>query len=53
MKVKPAIVCDECQFVVKELKTVVEDKKSQAEARDFLRENVCKSLGQYRGFVSS
>ncbi|CCD64009.1 Saposin B-type domain-containing protein [Caenorhabditis elegans] len=46
----PAIVCDECQFVVKELKTVVEDKKSQAEARDFLRENVCKSLGQYRGF---
>ncbi|EGT48761.1 CBN-SPP-10 protein [Caenorhabditis brenneri] len=46
----PGIVCDECEFVVKELKTVVEDKKSQAEARDFLRENVCKSLGQYRGF---
>ncbi|PIC36290.1 hypothetical protein B9Z55_015346 [Caenorhabditis nigoni] len=46
----PTIVCDECEFVVKELKTVVEDKKSQAEARDFLRENVCKSLGQYRGF---
>ncbi|PIC36297.1 hypothetical protein B9Z55_015351 [Caenorhabditis nigoni] len=46
----PTIVCDECEFVVKELKTVVEDKKSQAEARDFLRENVCKSPGQYRGF---
>ncbi|CAI2350952.1 unnamed protein product [Caenorhabditis sp. 36 PRJEB53466] len=46
----PAIVCDECEFVVKELKTAVENKKMQTDVRDFLRENVCKNLGQYRGF---
>uniref|UniRef100_A0A8R1HS87 Saposin B-type domain-containing protein n=1 Tax=Caenorhabditis japonica TaxID=281687 RepID=A0A8R1HS87_CAEJA len=46
----PAIVCDECEFVVKELKAAVENKKMQTDARDFLRENVCKNLGQYRGF---
>uniref|UniRef100_A0A8R1I2I5 Saposin B-type domain-containing protein n=1 Tax=Caenorhabditis japonica TaxID=281687 RepID=A0A8R1I2I5_CAEJA len=46
----PAIVCDECEFVVKELKAALENQKMQTDARDFLRENVCKNLGQYRGY---
>ncbi|CAI5449020.1 unnamed protein product [Caenorhabditis angaria] len=46
----PKIVCDECEFAVKELKTALENKDLQTDVRNFLRENVCNVLGSYRGF---
>ncbi|WKY06034.1 hypothetical protein Q1695_006324 [Nippostrongylus brasiliensis] len=43
------LVCDECQFAARELKTIVEDKEKQKEIRDFFSENVCKHIPRYQG----
>ncbi|KIH66191.1 surfactant protein B [Ancylostoma duodenale] len=43
------LVCDECQFAAKELKTLVEDKEKQQAIRDFFSQNVCKHIPRYQG----
>ncbi|VDP60837.1 unnamed protein product [Heligmosomoides polygyrus] len=43
------LVCDECQFAARELKTIVEDKEKQQEIRDFFSKNVCKNIPRYQG----
>ncbi|KAI1694396.1 saposin-like type b, region 1 domain-containing protein [Ditylenchus destructor] len=43
------LVCEECQFAANELKNVIEDRQTQHEVKQFLSENVCGHLGQYRG----
>lgn len=43
------IVCEECQFAVAELKSVVEDRSSQAEIKAYIHQYICKNLGQYEG----
>lgn len=45
------LVCDECQFAARELKTIVEDKEKQQEIRDFFSKNVCKNIPRYQGMV--
>jgi len=42
------IMCDECQFAVAELKSIVETRSSQQEIKDLIHQ-VCGYLGQYRG----
>ncbi|EPB80403.1 hypothetical protein ANCCEY_00500 [Ancylostoma ceylanicum] len=43
------LVCDECQFAAKELKTLVEDKEKQQAIREFFSQNVCKHMSRYQG----
>lgn len=43
------IMCEECQFAVAELKSVVEDKGSQAEIKAYIHNYICKYMGQYEG----
>ncbi|VDM54900.1 unnamed protein product [Angiostrongylus costaricensis] len=47
------LVCDECQFAARELKTIVEDKDKQKEIHDFLSQNICIHLGSYRGMCDT
>jgi hypothetical protein len=43
------LVCEECQFAANELKQVVDDPTMQSEAKQWLSDNVCARMGQYRG----
>ncbi|VDM85148.1 unnamed protein product [Strongylus vulgaris] len=43
------LVCDECQFAARELKTIVEDKEKQQAIRDFFSQNICKHMSRYQG----
>jgi len=43
------LMCEECQFAVAELKTLVEERGTQTEIRDYIRNYVCKHMGQYQG----
>uniref|UniRef100_A0A914WZN4 Saposin B-type domain-containing protein n=1 Tax=Plectus sambesii TaxID=2011161 RepID=A0A914WZN4_9BILA len=43
------VVCEECQFAVAELKSLVEERSSQAELKQFIHDYFCKHLGQYQG----
>jgi len=43
------LVCEECQFAAKELKEVIDDPTYQTDAKQWLSDNVCSHMGQYRG----
>ncbi|RCN32000.1 surfactant protein B [Ancylostoma caninum] len=49
VEAKNDLVCDECQFAAKELKTLVEDKEKQQAIREFFSQNVCKHIPRYQG----
>lgn len=43
------LICEECQFAASELKSLVEEEKSQQKIKTFLSEEVCRRLGKYQG----
>lgn len=45
------LMCEECQFAVGELKALVEERGTQAQIQDYIRNYVCRHMGQYQGMV--
>lgn len=43
------VLCEECEFAVAELKALVEEKGTQTEIQEYIRNYVCRHLGQYQG----
>lgn len=46
------LICEECQFAAHELLEFVDDRDTQHQVRNFVSNNICARLGQYRGSVS-
>ncbi|VDD93826.1 unnamed protein product [Enterobius vermicularis] len=46
---KSSLLCEECEFAATELKTVVEDERSQKKVKTFLSHEVCSRLRRYQG----
>lgn len=50
--IQSSLLCEECEFAATELKTVVEDERSQKKVKTFLSHEVCSRLRRYQGSVS-